>query len=145
MQSSNQILDKLEGIFGSGAECLTAKHLFEYLNEHPEASHITLQLTRRIAEAKLFKPSDTSIVRTLQFLSAEGIGLLDSCFELVLDEMTPYDLTVDEVKSVIDDKINPVNGEVDPEIGSKVSIYFRPTTAMRLMLESESSPAGRGN
>lgn len=144
MQTSTQVLQQLESIFGA-AECTAAKHLFAYLNLHPEASHITLQLTRRIIESAGFQAPDSSLVKTLQFLSAESVGLLSTSFELVIDDQTPYNLTIEEVKLVMAEKVNPISGESDPTIESKVSIFFSPTDAMRVMLQNEHSWTGHSN
>jgi hypothetical protein len=55
---------------------------------------------------------------------------LDVKFEVFDEQDYPHKLTVEEVRGALDYSINPLTGEEDPDIRSRVAMYFAPTAEM---------------
>lgn len=126
MTTSIEVLERLESAFGRGNECVVAECLIEFLTKHAETSHINLQLVRQLTPDAASGRLDQVILRTLQFLSGDGIALLDIKFEIVDAEDHPHALNRDEVKEALSLKVNPLTGDRDSEVATKINMYFAP-------------------
>lgn len=126
MANSNELLARLERTFGRGSERQVAECLFDFLAKHTETSHINLQLVRQLTPDAASGGKDHVILRTLQFLAGDGIALLDVRFEIIDAEDHPHGLDRQEVKDALSLKVNPLTGEEDPEVASKISMFFAP-------------------
>jgi hypothetical protein len=126
MTTSSELLERLERTFGHGNEWVVAECLIEFLTKHANTSHINLQLVRQLTPEAASGGMDQVILRTLQFLAGDGIALLDTRFEIVDAEDHPHGLERQEVKDALDLKINPLTGESDPEVATKITMFFAP-------------------
>lgn len=124
MATTAQMLERLERTFGSGSERRIAICLFEFLAKHADTSHINLQLVRQLTPGV----ESQVILRTLQFLAGEAIGLLDTQFEIFDDDEHPHQLDRHVVKEALSSQINPLTGIADPEVASKIFMYFSPVS-----------------
>ena len=122
-----QLMEQIGRTFGEGAERVVAESLLAFLARHQATSHITLHLMRELTPGANTGRLDAAIVRTLQYLSGDGIRILDTRFELIEEDEVPVPLTEEEVKCVLDHQVNPITGEADPDIRNKVAIYFCPS------------------
>jgi hypothetical protein len=129
MLAAAQILSSLERVFGpsSAAEKSVVKALFAFLSKNPKTSHISLQLVRQILPNGSKGELDSVILRTLQFLAGDAVGLFDIRFEIIEGDEEPYQLEKHVVKEALALKVNPLTGDVDPQIATKIFIYFCPT------------------
>jgi hypothetical protein len=142
VDSSAQLIQRLNRIFGDGVERQVAEAIFEFLVEFPGTTHITISLVRRLTNVNT-RVQDAAILRTLQYLAGGSINVLNSQFELMEGDMPPIVLTDDEVGQVLSLGMNPITGQVDPEIKSKVAIFFTPTAEMLSQLAAESGSPKR--
>jgi hypothetical protein len=126
MTSSTELLKRLEAAFGPGNERVVAECLIGFLNKHAETSHINLQLVRQLTPGATTGSLDHVILRTLQFLAGDGIALLDTRFEIIDTEDHPHGLDRQEVRDALLLKINPLTGDSDSEVASKINMYFAP-------------------
>lgn len=120
-------MEQIGRTFGEGEERAVAESLLDFLARHRATSHITLHLMRELTPGASTGRLDKAIVRTLQYLSGDGIRILDTRFELIEEDELPVPLTNEEVKCVLDHQVNPITGELDPDIRNKVAIYFCPS------------------
>jgi hypothetical protein len=127
MKSTAQTIDHLERAFGVGSERDIAWALIDFLTKHNDTSHINLQLVRQLMGDGVSSRLDSAILRTLQFLAGDAIGLLDTKFEILDEEGNPHGIDNDVVKDAIDLKINPLTGEVDPIVAEKIFMFFSPS------------------
>lgn len=138
-----ELIEKIGRTFGDGAEREVAKYLLSFLAKCPATMHITLHLMRELTPGASTGRLDPAIVRTLQYLSGDGVRVLDTKFELIEENVLPVPLTQEEVKSVLDHQVNPITGELDPDIRSKVVIYFCPSEEYRSFVNIGNSDTGR--
>jgi hypothetical protein len=135
--STPQLLEGLSRTFGDGHEREVASKLLEFLAAHSETSHLTLQFVRQLTPGANSGKHDRAIVRTLQYLAGDAIRMLDTKFELIDEYDAVHDLTNEEVNECLKDKVNPITGEFDENIGQKIVIYFCPTLEVRRLLQNE--------
>ena len=118
-----QLLDRL---YGRGIEYEVASHLIDFLARHAETTYINLQLVRQLTPGAMAGAHDKAIVRTLQFLSGDGVGVLDVGFELFDDEDHAHKISNDEARAALEFHINPLTGEQDADIRRRLAMYFAP-------------------
>lgn len=128
MKTHAEVVHSVRMVFGTGAEWRVAQALLAYLDEFPRTKHITFGFVHRLAPNRF---SDSSVVRTLQYLAGEDIGLLQIKFEFLRDEDEPQDITDAEARGVLTASINPFTGHEDPEASKKLLIYFEPKASDR--------------
>ena len=126
MTTSTELLERLEGAFGRGNEWVVAECLIGFLTKHAETTHINLQLMRQLTPNAASGSLDQVILRTLQFLAGDGIALLDTRFEIIDSEDHPQALDLQVVREALSLKVNPLTGESDPEVATKIHMYFEP-------------------
>lgn len=126
MATSNELLERVERTFGRGSEKIVAERLISFLSKHVETSHINLQLMRQLTPDGATGGLDAVILRTLQFLAGDGIALLDVKFEIVDAEDHPHGLDRQAVSEALSLKVNPLTGESDQEVATKITMYFAP-------------------
>ena len=143
MIQRRQLMEQIGRTFGEGAEREVAESLLGFLARHEATSHITLHLMRELTPGANTGRLDTAIVRTLQYLSGDGVRILDTRFELIEADELPVPLTEEEVRCVLDHQVNPVTGEVDPDIRNKVAIYFCPSAEYQSFVNIGDSEPGR--
>jgi hypothetical protein len=135
----NPFLEQLHRVFGGGVERNVAVGLLDYLSRNPGTTHITLQLVRQIAGMK--QDDDRAIVRTLQYLAGDGVGLLVTRFEYVDEDDSPHDLTDEEVEAVVKYGVNPITGDSDASVRGRITVYFSPTDeATRVVGQGDARP-----
>ena len=127
MPAADQILDRLVRAFGVGTEQDIARKLMQFLVEHEEAAHINLQLVRQLTEGGESGGLDREILRTLQFLAGDGIGLLETKFEIFDEQDNPHNIDNLVVRDAINLQLNPLTGERDPQVEKKIFMYFSPS------------------
>ena len=126
MSVFSELLSDLDRVFGRGAEHDIAEHLFKFLGQYPDTSHITLALVRGLVPDATRGDLDRPIVRTLQYLAGDGVRLLDTRFEYFADDDAPVELSEEEARAAVTDHVNPISGELDDDAEGKVAIYFAP-------------------
>ena len=126
MATTEQVINRLERAFGAGAERDIALSLLRFLAAHQDTSHINLQLVRQLTTGGQSGGLDLEILRTLQFLAGDAIGLLETKFEIFDEEDSPHGIANDVVKEAIELQLNPLTGEADPEVAQKIFMYFCP-------------------
>ena len=137
MATSNELLERLERTFGRGNEWIVADSLMGFLTRHTETSHINLQLMRQLTPDAASGMLDQVILRTLQFLAGDGVALLDARFEIIDAKEHPHGLDRQEVRDALLLNVNPLTGERDLEVASKINMYFAPLPeAMRQLAEA---------
>jgi hypothetical protein len=142
MLSQSKIFDQLERTFEQGAEYAFAIQLFDFFKNYPKTTHITLQLARQIALKNEFKFEDVEIVRALTFLAGDSVQVLATGFELIEDDESVHTLTADELGVILSDSINPITGDVDPDIKEKVALFFSLTEEAQTFFETLNSKKG---
>lgn len=125
MATNEQVIIRLERAFGAGAERDIALSLLGFLDDHRDTSHINLQLVRQLAIGGQSGGLDLEILRTLQFLAGDAIGLLETCFEIFDDQDCPHGIANEVVKDAIELQLNPLTGEADPDVAKKIFMFFR--------------------
>lgn len=126
MKSTEQVIDRLERAFGVGSEREIAWALIHFLAKHNDTSHINLQLVRSLMGNSVPSGLDNAILRTLQFLAGDAIGLLETKFEIFDEDDNPHCIDNDVVKDALDLKLNPLTGETDPLVAEKIFMFFSP-------------------
>ncbi|MFO1245373.1 MAG: hypothetical protein U1E71_09375 [Ramlibacter sp.] len=122
----SRLIELLRRAFGAGRETAIGEALLTYLDEHSSTNHINLQLVRQLTPGADTGDLDKEIVRTLNFLSGDA-HVLDLRFELFDDAHDhAHDLTLDEARGALADKVHPLTGQDDPAIAKKIGIYFTP-------------------
>lgn len=134
MEGVASILERLTSVYGRGVESDVAARLFDFISNHTETTHISLQLLRQMTPGGSSGALDAAIVRSLNFLAGDAVQVLDTCFEFIDDSDHPHHLTTDEAKDAVLLKLNPLTGESDPTVPSRVVIYFSPTDEALAML-----------
>lgn len=138
MNPKPSVLENLDRAFSGGIECAIARGLLSFLISHPEANHITLQLVRQLSQKRSIEFDDAAAFRTLQYLAGGAAQVLEHKFELVdIDENgqdVVYALTDDEVHEAAENSTNPISGVFDPQIKTKVALFFSPTEGMTKLL-----------
>ncbi|WP_139201097.1 hypothetical protein [Polaromonas sp. JS666] len=136
MATTAQLLDRLERTFGVGTERLIAISLLDFLAAHAGTSHINLQLVRQLTPQAESGNLDHVILRTLQFLAGDAIGILDTRFEIFDEDQHPHGLEKSMVKEALSSQINPLTGDADPEVSRKIYMFFTPVPeALSLLSE----------
>ena len=125
MISLSSSLNSLTEVFGDGDERVAAEKTLGFLLDHPNTRHINIGLVRQITRDGSI--SDQAILRTLQFLAGDSIGILSPKFEFLDADDEPQDISVEEAKIAALDQINPFSGVFDPECGQRLLLYFEPT------------------
>lgn len=129
MISFSSSLQSLAEVFGDGGELVAAEKTLYFLLEHPTTKHINIGLVRQLTSESSI--SDQAILRTLQFLAGDSIGILTTKFEFLNDDEEPEDISSDEARNAAIDRINPFSGDFDPECGKKLLVYFEPTGSLQ--------------
>jgi hypothetical protein len=119
-------LDRLSRIFAGGKEPAIARHLLDFLAANDKTTHITLQLVRQLTPGAAGGKLDAAIFRTLQFLAGDAVRFLDTRFELLDNEQRPHDLSDEQAREAMLHHVDPLTGDQDPEIESRLLIYFSP-------------------
>jgi hypothetical protein len=132
MDSAEKVIDRLERAFGVGAERDIAWALIIFLSTNKDTSHINLQLVRQLTANGKSGGLDREILRTLQFLAGDGIGLLETKFEIFDEEEHPHGIENDVVRDAIALRLNPLTGEADPDIAKKIFMFFSPTSQVAI-------------
>lgn len=100
--------------------------ILAFIAEHPQTIHIPFSRLREIArEASLSDPE--VVARVVQYLTGADTHLLDVAGELVGDDDMPHFLDDEEFSLATTAGINPLTGDVDPELPRKLFVYFRPS------------------
>ena len=128
MPAADQVLARLERTFGAGAERDIARTLMDFLIAHKETSHINLQLVRQLTKGGDSGQFDGEILRTLQFLAGDAIGLLETKFEIFDEADQPHGIDNSVVKEAIFLQLNPLTGEADPQVDKKIFMFFSPSS-----------------
>lgn len=108
-----------------GEELLLSLLILAFIAEHPGTIHIPFSRLLEIArEASL---DDAGVVpKVVQYLTGADTHLLDIAGELIGDDDLPHMLDNEEFNLAITG-INPLTGDTDPELPSKLFVYFRPS------------------
>jgi hypothetical protein len=128
MTSNDQIFSRLVRAFGDGVEHEIATVLFDFLKLHSDTSHINLPLMRQLTPGAGSGTRDREILRTLQFLAGDAVGFLDAKFEIFDDLDHPHPIATNAVRDAINYKLNPLTGELDPDVAQKITVFFTPVT-----------------
>ena len=126
MASAEQMISRLERAFGAGAERDIARSVITFISTQNETSHINLQLVRQLTPNGASGGMDHAILRALQFLAGDAIGLLETRFEIFDEKNHPHGIANDVVKDAIALQLNPLTGEPDPDVAEKIFMFFSP-------------------
>lgn len=129
MLAVGQILASVDRVFGpnSGVEKSVTKSLLDFLSKNPATSHISLQLVRQLTPNSSKGQFDHVILRTLQYLAGDAVGFLDIRFEIIEGDEEPVELEKQVVKEALSMSVNPLTGESDVQIATKIFMFFCPT------------------
>lgn len=135
MGQAEDIVAKIERVYGDGAELDVAVRLLRFLSEYG-AKHVTLHLVRGLTPGAERGDLDRSIVHVLQYFAGESVGLLQLRFEFVDEEEHPHALDDDEARAALEADIHPLTGVPDPQVRSRLTTYFEPSPAVLAKLFS---------
>lgn len=132
----SKLLSKLERVFGKGVESEVTRKLLGHLSRHVETTYINLQMVRQVAFGSDTAEHDIEVVRTLQYLSGDGVRILAMGFELLDNTEPPRRLTKEEARVALEQGLDPLTGNFDLTIRRRVSLWFSPTDEFAEMVGS---------
>jgi hypothetical protein len=109
--------DKPEADFG----CV----VIDFLSAHADAVHIPFTQFFEIARANQIDDNGV-VLNIVNYLTGAHLNLLRTAFEYI-DGDTVESLEQAQVRAAKFDKINPLTGDTDEEVGDKIFVYFVPT------------------
>lgn len=134
MEHRGLILKHIAEIFGDGEENAVAEKVVDFLAAYSATKHINLQLIRQLTGDQGHGKFDVVIFRTLQCLSGDRIGLLETHFELIDENEEVHDISANDLKAV-HEGVNPITGHEEKDIADRVFVYYSPDPAFPTRLE----------
>jgi hypothetical protein len=140
MSRIDALLQPLRRVYGDGPETSVAQQLLQYLVRYHDTRHVTVPLVRGLVPGAEQGKLDVSIVRVLQYLAGEQAAVLKLSFEYIDEQDVPHTLEPSEVRAAMESMINPLSGEVDEKIASRLLAYFDPQSERIEQLSSGGPP-----
>lgn len=134
MEYRDLILKHIAEVFGDGEESVVAEKVIDFLAAYSTTKHINLQLVRQLTGEQKNAGFDVVIFRTLQCLSGDKIGLLQTHFELIDVNEEIHDISVNDLNSV-KEGVNPITGHEETDIANRVFVYYSPDPAFPARLD----------
>jgi hypothetical protein len=94
--------------------------------------HITYGSLRKVVGSQY---SDQDMLKAIQYLCGDHIGLLEAKFELIENDNDIFELSNDEVSLAekTGELFHPETGELVSNFKEKVFMYFKPTSVVQLL------------
>lgn len=119
----------LESLWEGMPEAIYGARILNFIAENLTAKYIPMNLLLEMGDRK----DDSVISRVVSYLTGAEMQLLSVNLEFIDEEHVRF-LDPDEASAATNYNINPVTGESDPYIESKLFIYFSPTPIALEML-----------
>lgn len=106
--------------------------VIDFLSVHGDSAYIPFAQFFEIARVN--RVGDNNVVlNVVNYLTGNHLNLLKPAFEYI-DGETIKLLEASQVRAAKQNKINPITGDEDEEVGEKIFMYFLPTELARKAL-----------
>jgi hypothetical protein len=113
-----------------------AGHLIvDFLAAHTDAVHISFAQFFEVARQAEIKDQNV-VVNIVTYFTGADLHLLKTGFEFIEDDVV-QPLDIEQVRAAKYNKINPITGDEDAEIGSKIFMFFMPSDLAKTALVAE--------
>lgn len=109
--------------------------IVDFLAAHTDAVHISFAQFFEVARQADIKDQH-AVVNIVTYLTGADLHLLKTGFEFIEDDVV-QPLDIEQVRAAKYNKINPITGDEDAEIGSKIFMYFIPSDLAKTALVVE--------
>ncbi|RFP23897.1 hypothetical protein [Duganella sp. BJB476] len=109
--------------------------IVDFLAAHTDAVHISFAQFFEIARQAEIKDQNV-VLNIITYLTGTDLQLLKTGFEYIEEEIVKP-LDIEQVRAARYNKINPITGDEDDEIGSKIFMYFIPSDLAKTALVAE--------
>jgi hypothetical protein len=131
-QSKNDAQQILRTVWENNPEADFGCLVIDFLSAHGDSVHIPFAQFFEIARAN--QVGDNNVVlNVVNYLTGSHLKLLKTSFEYI-DGETVTLLDSSQVRAAKQNKINPITGGEDKEVGEKIFVYFLPTELARRAL-----------
>lgn len=96
--------------------------VIDFLAEHADSIHIPFAQFFEIGRVHGIRNNDV-VLNVVNYISGTDLQLLTTAFEYI-DGETVEPLDQAQVRAAKYEKINPLTGETDEEVGEKIFVYF---------------------
>lgn len=131
--SRNDAQNVLKEVWGNNPEADFGRIVIDFLSAHADAVHIPFAQFFEIARAHDFEDKNV-VLNVINYLTGTHLNLLKTAFEYI-DGETVELLEPAQVRAAKQQKINPITGDTDEEVGTKIFMYFLPTELARKALK----------
>jgi len=112
----------LERLWAGRPEAAYGVRIVNFIAEHASSKYLPMNWFLELGDRK----DDRTISRVIAYLTGAEMHFLNLNLEFIDEDHARF-LDADEASAATVNKINPLTGEPDPEIESKLFIYFSPT------------------
>lgn len=124
-QNKNDALAILQKLWAGKPEAEAGRIIVEFLSAHTDAVHISFaQLFDVVGKTRQMDQS--AVLNVINYLTGSDLSLLRTGFEYIEGDIV-QPLDIDQVRAARFRQINPLTGDKDEEIGSKIFMFFLPS------------------
>lgn len=122
----------LSELWAERPEAEAGRAIVDFLALHTDAVHISFAQLFAVADEARIK--DRAVVlNIINYFTGADLNLLKTGFEFIEDEIVqPLDL--EQVRAAKYNKINPITGDEDGDIGKKIFMFFTPSELAKTAL-----------
>jgi len=130
--AAHSILRKL---WANRPEAEAGRVIVDFLAEHTDAAHISFAQLFDVAwQAKI--KDQAAVLNIVNYLTGGDLNLLKTGFEYIDDEII-QPLDIEQVRAAKYQKINPLTGDEDADVGKKIFMFFMPSELAKTVLVAE--------
>lgn len=117
-----ETIKHLEEQWAGKPEAIYSVRIINFIAEHASAKYLPMNWFLELGK----RDDDAVIVRAVAYLTGAEMNFLNLNLEFIEEDYARF-LDRDEANAATAHQINPLSGEPDPDIESKLFIYFSPT------------------
>jgi hypothetical protein len=124
-QNRSEAHSILMELWAGRPEAEAGRVIVDFLAQHTDAVHISFaQLFEVARQAQV--PDRSAVLNIINYLTGADLNLLKTAFEYIEDD-NAQPLDVEQVRAAQYRRINPLTGDEDANIGSKIFMFFLPS------------------